>query len=279
MFLRFIDPHANLSAWSGFLALVRQRGELIAALTWRDLADRYSGQALGASWAFISPLLTMITYLFAFGLVFKGRIGATDTGAAYIAFMLAGLAPWITLQDCLGRASMAIRNSANLVKQIVFPSEVLPLRVALSSLPTLAIGLLVTIPVCIMSGGWTLFGLMVLLPLAALFMTVMFIGLAFWLAAIGVFVRDVKDLVQFFLGIGLFLHPVLYPPAFVPEWLKPWFAVSPFSHMIWCFRDALTEAEPIHLASWFIFPAFAIIVFTSGWRVFRMLKPSFGNLL
>jgi lipopolysaccharide transport system permease protein len=104
-------------------------------------------------------------------------------------------------------------------------------------------------------------------------------GLSYLLAAIGVFVRDVKDLVAFLLTIGLFLHPILYTPSSMPAWLSPLFVASPFSHMIWCFRDALVGPDPQHVLSWVVFPVSAVLIFTLGWRTFRMLKPTFGNAL
>lgn len=276
---RVLDVQANSRALADFFALVRERRALIAAMAWRELADRYAGQALGSAWAFLSPLLMMLTYLFAFGVIFKGRLGPVDDGSAYVAYMLAGLTPWMTLQDCLSRATLAVRGNANLVKQIVFPSEILPLRIAMTSLATLLIGLAVTIPVAIASGVWSATGLFLLLPAAIALQAIMLAGLSFWLAAMGVFARDIKDLIQFLLGVGLFLHPVLYPPANVPQWLGSIFQFSPFSHMVWCFRDALAPDGEFRTWSWVIFTVFSAIAFVTGWRAFRMLKPTFGNLL
>lgn len=276
---RLLDMRGHAVAWREVVALFSARRELLLVMAWRDLTDRYAGQMLGAAWAVLSPLLMMGTYLVAFGLIFRGRLGIDDDGSAYIAYMLAGLAPWMATQDCLARAATAISGQANLVKQIVFPSEILPLRIVFSSLPTLLIGLVVTIPLAIYSGAWRIEGLFLLLPLALCFFAILLAGFSLWLAAIGVFARDIKDLITFLLGIGLFLHPILYPPGSIPVWLEPWFVLSPFSHMIWCFRDALTPTGPLHIWSWIIFPALSLIVFTTGWRGYRMLKPSFGNIL
>src|SRR5262245_24502920 len=137
---RIFDFRAHLTAWREVANLVRMRKSLLVAMTWRDLTDRYAGQLLGATWAVISRLLMMATYLMAFGLIFRGRIRPIDDGSAYVTVMLAGLVPWMAMQDCLSRAVGAITAHGNLVKQIVFPSEILPLRVALASMPMLLIG-------------------------------------------------------------------------------------------------------------------------------------------
>jgi lipopolysaccharide transport system permease protein len=276
---RILDVRAHWGAGREIAALVRQRAPLILAMTVRDLKDRYAGQALGVTWAVLAPLLMMAVYLLAFSLIFKGRIGAGDDGSAYTAYLLAGLVPWMTLQEILSRATTAITGQANLVKQIVFPSEVLPLRVALAALPTMGIGLAVIIPVALWSGRWSVLGLVVLLPLCLACFVLLTAGVAFWLAAIGVFLRDIKDIIGFLMSVGLFLHPVLYPPGAAPAWLEAMFLASPFSHMLWCFRDALVAAAPQPTWSWLIYPLASVVIFTTGWRGFRMMKPTFGNVL
>jgi lipopolysaccharide transport system permease protein len=81
------------------------------------------------------------------------------------------------------------------------------------------------------------------------------------------------------LSMGLFLHPIFYPPSSVPPWLENAFAFSPFSHLIWCFRDALFDGTVVHPWSWLIAPACGIVGFALGWRIFRTLRPTFGNAL
>ena len=273
-----LDFRAHVAAVRQFAMLLRERAPLILAMTTRDMKDRYAGQALGVAWSVLSPLLVMAVYLMAFGLIFKGRLGIGDDGSAYVAYLLAGLVPWLTLQESLLRSTTAITGQANLVKQIVFPSEILPLRVALATLPTLAIGLIVTIPLAVWSGHWSVFGLFVLLPLCLILFLLLIVGLAFWLAATGVILRDVKDIVGFVMGVGLFVHPILYPPGAAPAWLEALFFASPFSYMLWCFRDALVAAsQPTWV--WIVYAVLSMLLFSTGWRAFRMLKPAFGNVL
>jgi lipopolysaccharide transport system permease protein len=274
-----MDFQANLGAARQAIQLLWHRRELLLEMTRRDVVDHYAGQVLGASWAVIAPLLTTATYLFAFGVIFRSRIGPDDSGTGYVAFALAGLVPWMGLQDGLSRSTSAIIGNGNLVKQIVFPSEVLPLKVALGTLPALTIGLAATVCVSAIAGHLHWLGLLVLLPTALLCYILLLAGMSYLLAAVGVFVRDVKDLIGFLLTIGLFLHPILYTPQGTPYWLGPVFVLSPFSHMIWCFRDALYGRDPEHAWSWLVFPIVSVLSFALGWRTFRMLKPTFGNAL
>jgi lipopolysaccharide transport system permease protein len=279
LFARLVDFRGNFSAAMQAVQLLWRRRELLLEMTRRDVVDRYAGQVLGSSWAIIAPLLTMATYLFAFGLIFRSRIGPDDDGTGYVAFALAGLVPWMGLQEGLSRSTTAIVGNGNLVKQIVFPSEVLPLKVALATLPALMIGLVATVGVSAIAGRLDPLGLLVLLPTALVCYILLLAGLSYLLAAIGVFVRDVKDLIAFLLTIGMFLHPILYTPAGTPNWLGPVFVLSPFSHMIWCFRDALIGRDPQHAWSWVVFPIVSVLSFVLGWRTFQMLKPTFGNAL
>src|SRR5919205_2437300 len=209
--LKILHPRANGAAFGELSALFWRHRELVREMTRRDILDRYAGQVLGGVWAVANPLLVMGVYVFAFTVLFQGRLSAGGSGLEYTAHVLAALAPWVALTEVLGRAPAAVLGNANLVKQIVFPSQVLPIKVALGALPTLGIGLSVTLLVASLSGhahplGW------LLLPIPIAAQLLMSTGLAFLLAALGVFVRDIKDVVGVLLSIGLFLHPVLYAP-------------------------------------------------------------------
>jgi lipopolysaccharide transport system permease protein len=266
-----------LALRDGFDSVVRN-GPLILHMTVRELRDRYVGQMLGTLWAVCTPLLTMATYVFAFTFIFRQRLGIDDPGQGYTAYVLSGLVPWLAMADVLSRGPVAVSGSASLVKQIVFPAEVLPLKVTLASLPQLLVGLAVVLVVSAMAGHLRWHAI-VLLPAALLLFVLTMAGLSYVLAAIGVFVKDVKEIITFLVSIGLFLHPILYPPALTPHWLVPVFQASPASHIVWCFRDAVFKDAVVHPWSWLVASVFAVLVFATGWRFFRMLQPSFGNAL
>lgn len=275
---RVFSPVGVVLALRDSIASITRHSPLILHMTVRELRDRYVGQMLGTVWAVGAPLLAMAAYVFAFTFIFRQRLGIDDTGHGYTAFVLAGLVPWLAVADVLSRAPTAVSSSANLVKQIVFPAEVLPLKVALATLPQLLVGLAVVVAVAALAGRlhWQT---VLLLPAAVVIFIVTAAGSSYTLAAVGVFVKDVKEIVTFLVSIGLFLHPVLYPPNSTPRWLEVLFYASPASHLIWCFRDALIEPSILHPWSWFVASVFAIVMFATGWRIFRMLQPTFGNAL
>jgi lipopolysaccharide transport system permease protein len=242
------------------------------------MVERYSGQMLGSLWALGLPLLTMGIYVFAFLILFQGRLPGSSSSLSYAVFVLAGLAPWMAVQEALGRGPMAILSNANLVKQIVFPNEVLPLRVALGVLPTLGIGVAIVGILARIGGlgGWLSMPLMVVAVACHLVMTA---GLVYALAAIGVFIRDVRDVVTVLLSIGLFLQPIFYAPGVAPRALEMIFYLSPISYLIWCYRDALVYGQITQPLVWLATPAISMLLFLAGYRLYRGLEPAFGNAL
>lgn len=277
--LTLVNPVANLGAlWGAAYTMFKHRG-LVSAMTGRELSDRYAGQVLGAAWAFLAPMLTMTVYVVVFTFIFKGRLGEIEDPAAFTAYALSGLAPWLTMSDVLGRSVVVVVGNGNLVKQIVFPVEVLPMKVVFATLPTLAIGLTAAVVAAGVSGvlDWARLG--IYLP-AAIGSYLLFVaGLAYLVSAFGVFLRDLKDIINFLLGIGLFLNPIIYPPGGAPDWLQASFPYNPLANMFFCFHYAVVgdTGQPSHI--WIVFPIFAVVIFMLGWRAFRFLKPAFGNVL
>lgn len=276
---RALDMRGNATALAELVGMLRRHPALIREMTVRELRDRYSGNALGLAWAVGAPLAVFAANVLAFLFIFRVRMSPADSGGDYAVFVLSGMAAWVAIGEVLSRAPSAVVQSGNLVKQIVFPSEILPLKMVLAGLPTLAVCSGVVVLLSLYTGHGTIFGLFVLLPICVVYFLVMMTGLTYMLAGIGVFLRDVKDVVGLLLSIGLFLHPILYPPLSVPLWLERGFYFSPFSYLIWCFRDALFEGTITRPFAWIICPILGIGFLILGWRVFRTLRPTFGNAL
>lgn len=273
-----ISPARNWAALSGAVALALKHRHLLAALTARELKDANVRSVMGSFWAVGAPLLTMLVYVFAFSLIFRVRMGGDGDPGAYVGYVLVGLAVWISLQESASRAAGAVLYNANLVKQIVFPVEVLPLKTALAAQLTTLVTLAVAAAACGAAGTLTLWSAP--LALAALIVLLaLCVGLSFFLASLAVFMPDVRNLVGLFFSIGLFLHPILYPPDAPPAAVAWAFEFSPFSHVLWIFRDALFWGELTRPHSWAVAAAFALVVYVLGFRFFAMLKPTFGNAL
>jgi lipopolysaccharide transport system permease protein len=278
--MKFIfSPRLNFQAFGELTALLTRHRQLSVEMAKREITDRYSGQLFGFFWAIGHPLIMMLVYVFIFGFVFKVKVGGTSSlPLDYTTYLLSGLIPWLAFIESMSKASVAIVSNANLVKQIVFPVEVLPVKGVLSTFLTqfIFIGMLIVYVLVVEKIlPWTYILLPVLVVLQALAM----IGASYILSAIGVYFRDIKDFVQVFSVTGVYLMPAFYLPESVPGLFRPLLYLNPFSYMIWCFQDVLYFGRFEHPYAWPIFAIFSISVFIIGYRFFRKLKLMFGNVL
>jgi lipopolysaccharide transport system permease protein len=274
-----LNPSTNLSAFIELFRIFRLRSRLIYELAKRELLDRYAGQVFGMLWTVGHPLIMILIYIFIFGFVFRMRIGGSlDLPLDYTSYMLAGVVPWLTFSEVLGKSSTVIINNANVVKQVVFPIEVLPIKSVLASLAT-QIVLLFLLAIYTIIANHTLPWTYVFLPVALAFQTLAMIGMTYLFSAIGPYFRDLKDFVQIFLSVAFFTLPILYLPEAVPNKIRPLIYANPLSYMIWCFQDVLYFGAIRHPWAWIIFITCSLLLFIFGYRAFRKLKAMFGNVL
>jgi lipopolysaccharide transport system permease protein len=141
-----INPRANFQAFREISLLLTKHRQLTWEMARREISDRYQGQFFGLFWAIGHPLILIAVYVFVFSFVFNIKIGGTrELPRDYITYLLSGMIPWIAFQESMNKAGTVIINNANLVKQVVFPVEILPVKGVLSTLFTQVIltGLLV----------------------------------------------------------------------------------------------------------------------------------------
>ena len=260
------------------MLLTRHR-QLTFAMARREIADRYAGQSLGILWAIIHPIVIMGVYVFIFAYVIKMKVGGTqELPLDYTAYLLSGLIPWMCFQESMSKASVVIVNNANLVKQVVFPIEVLPVKVVIASLFSMLISLVILMLYVLMVNH-SIPRTYLLLPVLLLFQMALMIGINYMLSAIGAYFRDVKDFVQIFNTIGLYLVPIFYLPDQVPSIFRPLLYCNPFSYIIWCYQDVLYFGRLVHWWAWLVFFCFAVSALLAGYRTFRKLKTMLGNVL
>lgn len=260
---------------------------LLWELTRRETSERYAGSLLGAVWVLAHPIFLIALYVIVFGWIFPARMqGSVEVPRGYTVYILSGLIPWLTCADLLNRAPATIRGSSALVKQIVFPIEILPVRTTLGAFVTQ--GVLTALLLGYMGVLW-IAGAAGPIPASALLLIPIWImqflllsGLCAGIGALCVAARDFKELIQLFTTAGLFLVPVLYAPALVeglPWPLRAILFVNPFSHLVWCAQDALYFGRIDHPWSWAILAAVSILGAWFGAALFRRLAPLFGDRL
>lgn len=275
----FLSPSSHVQAFKKVVRLLIRHWQLTLEMTKRDIGERYAGQVFGIFWAVGHPIILMAVYLFIFAIIFKVAVGGTtEMPLDYSTYLLSGLIPWLTFQEAMARSSVVITGNSNLVKQVVFPIEVLPVKAVFASLPSQMVSSVILVGYVAFrfsSVPWTY----ALIPLVLVLQGMTMIGTAFILAALGVYFRDLKDFIQVFLLVGMYLLPVFYLPDMVPALFRPVLYLNPFSYMIWCFQDVFFFGRIEHPFAWPIFILGGIIIFYCGEHVFSKLKITFGNAL
>jgi lipopolysaccharide transport system permease protein len=279
MILGIINPRRlwEVSVFTSVRLITHRR--LLADQLRRELLEQHAGHMLGGGWLIVHPLFLMAIYVFVFAVVFKTRMGGTrEMPLDYTAYILSGLIPWLTIQQALSKSCTALTQHASLIKQVVFPIEILPARAVLSTL--LPFGIMVSVLICyvlITQGS---------LPLSYLLLPVLVAALVPWLLGIGlllsgvtVFVRDIREVVTMFLTAGVFMLPIMYLPAWVPGIFKPLIYANPFSYIVWCFQDVLYFGRFEHPWAWPVLILGGFIVYALGSRGFQAVRPYFGDAL
>lgn len=276
---KVFSSKSNLEAFRELILLLTRHRRLTIEMAKREIFDRYTGQFFGAFWAIGHPLIMMLVYVFIFGFVFKVKVGGTvGMPRDYTTYLLSGLIPWLAFQESMSKASTVIVSNSNLVKQVVFPIEVLPIKGVIATLITQFI-FLIFLTVYVLAKQLFLPWTYLLLPVLVFLQALAMIGVSYILSAVGVYFRDIKDFVQVFAVTGVYLMPIFYLPESVPNLFKPLLYLNPFSYMIWCFQDLLYFGKFAHPFAWLVFMVMSVGVFVFGYRFFRKLKLMFGNAL
>lgn len=259
--------------------LLYRHRELIWNLVLRDFKGRFSGSMLGFYWAALHPLLLISVYLAVFTFVFSVRLGGESSNSLeYALFAAVGLVPWLGFVEATSRSNTALTSHVNLVKQVVFPIEILPVQIVISSFITQCVGMVAVTLVSALALGRLSF-VTLLLPLVLLAQVFFSLGMAWLLASINVFFRDTKEIVQALLTVGLFATPVLYIETMVPPLLALPIALNPITHLLHMYRDVLFYGQLLHPWSFVIFTTLAVLVFFAGYTFFVKTKFVFSDLL
>lgn len=259
-------------------ALVTTHRQLTWEMARRETSERYAAHVLGAAWSVAHPLIVMGVYLFIFGFVFRSRVDTSSMPLEYLVYILSGLIPWMAISDALNRAPIAVSSNASLVKQVVFPIEVLPAKTVLATLLPQVVQILMLTLYVVIKHGWVP-ATYALSPVLIVLQTIGVLGIGYALASTAVYFRDLKDIVQVFTVIGIYLMPVFYLPNMVPDLFRPLLYVNPFSYVIWVYQDALFFGRIVHPWAWLVFAVGSVVSLYIGSRLFAKLKPHFGNVL
>lgn len=272
------------SLWRAFslpLASIRRNRSLIRTMVRRDVLGRYSGSFAGALWAVLNPLLLMLTYFFVFGLVLQSRFGNDPSRAGYAIYFLAGMLPWLAFSEAAGRSPFIMVEHRSFIKKLVFPVETLPVNLVVSGLVTEFFGVILFALALLLVRGRvpvTVFYLPALVIPQILFTA----GVCWFLAALGVFVRDLAQIIGYLLTVWFFLTPICYPETnlnSLPPLALRLLARNPIFVLVRGYRSILLESKaPDWIALAWLTTA-SVLVFLLGHAWFYKLRKSFADLI
>lgn len=262
-----------------FLSVIGRNRSLTLELTRREILGRYRGASFGMLWSLFSPLLMLLVYTLAFGFILKGRWpGAGESTYDFAIIVFAGLIVHGMFAECLTRSPLLIIGNANLVKRVVFPLDLLVWSMALTSLFHLAMNTLVLLALRFWVDG-TVAPTVLLFPLVILPLLVLTVGVSWIVSALGVYFRDLGQVVGVVATAMLFLSSAIVPPASVPERYQIAFDLNPLTFIIDQSREVLIFNRMPNWQGLALYTLVALAVAWSGHLLFGKMRRGFADVL
>jgi lipopolysaccharide transport system permease protein len=260
------------------MSLWRHRA-LLQLLIAREIVGRYKGSAMGLMWSLFYPLLMLAVYTFVFSVVFQARWGVTNESKTQFALVLfAGLMAYQLFAECLTRAPTLVLSNVNYVKKVVFPLEILPWITLGAALFHMVVSFVVWLGAYIL-----LFGIppatALLLPVVLVPLVLLILGASWLLASLGVYLRDVVQVIGVFTTMLLFLTPIFYPIEILPENFQFWMMLNPLTHIVGWVRDVLIWGRVPDWQLFGIFISLSLLIAWLGFAWFQKTRKGFADVL
>jgi homopolymeric O-antigen transport system permease protein len=261
-------------------AIVQNRS-LIHSMVKRDILGRFRGSFGGWFWTVLNPLMMMSTYFFVFGIVLKAKVEGDTSVGAFALYLIAGILPWLAFSEAVGRAPVNMLEHRQFIKKLLFPIETLPVNIMLAGFVSELFGLLIYFAGLLLARGH--------LPVSILWLPVLVIpqmlftaGLCWFLAALGVFFRDLAQINGFLLTIWFFLTPICYSEdalTTMPAVARSLLIRNPMYVLVHGYRDLFLRG---HAPAWGPLSKLYLLsalVFFFGHAWFHKLKKSFADII
>jgi len=248
--------------------------ELLLLLVWRDVKSRYSQTVLGAAWAILQPLLTMVVFTVIFGRFAR----LPSDGLPYSVFSLAALVPWTYFSSSLSGSSSSLVNSRSLLTKVYFPRLLIPAASILAVLVDFAIAFLVLLLVMLAFGILPGVESMWIVPAVMIILSMTAMGTGCWLAALNVQYHDVRYLSPFLVQVWMYASPIVYSLTLVPQTYRSIFAANPLASALSAFRAAMLGTPgPTGFEIGVSFLA-ALVILVAGVWYFRRTERVFADV-
>ena len=276
-----MNPHAPHP--TSPLALLRTlwtHRTLLRSLVVRDIVGRYKGSVFGVLWSFLTPLLMVLVFTFVFGEIFQARwAGSPNSGGMdFASALFTGLLAYQFLSECLSRAPSLIVANANYVKKVVFPLEILPVVSVIAAVFHLLVAYAILIGL-ILASHWTLSFTALLVPLVLLPYIALTLGLTWAISSLGVYLRDIGQLIQPVLTALLFLSPVFYPLSSVPAAVHAVYWANPVTYVSETLRGVLLHQTLPDPLAWLVFTSISLLVAWLGLSLFQATRKGFADVI
>lgn len=271
-----VSPPAHASMFGG---LIHHR-DLVWQMTKRDLIGRYRGSLLGIAWSLLHPLIMLGVYTVVFSGIFKSRwqVGATEGTTDFAVVLFAGLLIHGLFAECVNRAPALILANPNFVKKVVFPLELLP-WVSMGSALFHAGASLLVLFVGLAAGSLGMTPTILLFPIVVLPFILFTMGVSWFLAATGVYLRDLGHVVGIATTVVMFLSPVFYASSALPERYRWLLQLNPLTFIIEQSRDVLVWGRLPNWTGLLLYAVASLLVAQLGFRWFQKARRGFADVL
>ncbi|MCD5970850.1 ABC transporter permease [Pseudomonas quasicaspiana] len=248
-------------------------------MTKREVIGRYRGSVLGLAWSFFNPVLMLAVYTFVFSEIFQARWVGQETGKGGFAILLfVGMIVHGLFSECANRSPTLIILNSNYVKRVVFPLEILMVVTLGSALFHTCISLIVLLVAQFLLTNQLQFSAL-FFPLILLPLIIATLGISWGLAALGVYLRDVGQVIVVLTTVLLFLSPVLYPVAALPQVYQPWLKLNPLTYIIEESRNVLLFGKFPQWESLAWAMLIAVVIATAGFWFFQKTRKGFADVI
>jgi ABC-type polysaccharide/polyol phosphate export permease len=261
-----------------FLRNLVARRSLLFQLVRRDFEQRFVGSAVGWIWGVIHPLVLLASWTFVFSICLHQKMPAGEVTDSYPLFLFAGMLPWLLFSETVQRSASSLLDQANLITKTVFPAEMVPVSIFLSSLVSHLIALALAVAAV---GIWLNHispGLM-LLPVYMLLLGMFAVGLGWMLASLQVYLRDTAQVLTVILTFWFWLTPIFITERQFPARLRFLLAGNPLAYLVRAYRELLLSGRWPGLDELGIMAVFAMTTFLAGGLFFRHMKRGFADVL
>ena len=251
---------------------------LLYQLVRRDFEKRFVGSAAGWAWGLIHPLVLLGVWTFVFQVCLKQEPLAGEVTSNYTVFLFCGFLPWLLFQDTVTRCATSIVENSNLITKTVFPSEIIPVSIFLSSLMSHFLALALAMAVV---GIYfrELSAMAVLLPIYMFLLGLFAVGIGWIVASLNVYLRDTAQIVIVVVNVWFWLTPIFISEEQIPESVRWMVRLNPLAYLVQAYRERLLSYRLPDLSDLAVLAAYSVTAFVVGGLFFRHLKRGFADVL